>query len=263
MSPAELERLLKLRRVPHGQLVLNWNAVSSDPEVVKLKERLRYLVEQHLTDSQSVAIPGGMMVQRRGTSDQVVLQNGSLVVMRNFTKNVEKETDLLSAWISKNWSSFIRAFDGPIKLRFLAIILTVELSCEGVADEASEKALVARYFRPLAGWEDLADAEFRIAKAYDDRYYLNFGLSTYRTINLSMRAQPNILQEPQATPTMRVDVDQSVVDHGLKVQVDANTKVNQMKGAPPIEVTMKDFNRCLELAIGGIDSELEPFLRMA
>lgn len=259
-----IDHLLRLKRVPRAQIVLEWKGAPRDSDTEALLKRLGEALGRDLPEEAgSLATPPGIKAfLRPGSEDIAQLRHNSLTVMRRFTGSAEADPELTAKWIRNHWTPLFEPFKGPIKPRFVALILDVELSASEILDDASERRLLTRYLRRPPGWEDVVDAEFRISKVVEDRYFLNFGLSLYKTINLKMESAPALLAGPNDKPKVNVQIEQRVIDHGLKVQVDANTKVNILNGRADIEVTSADLTKCLELARNGIERELRPFLRM-
>lgn len=259
----KIAQLLDVRRFARGQLVVSWKATDEAAER-KLLAALKRRFEKELSGA-AVASQGALMILHQpGTENEVQIgPGGVLVVKRRFTGNVERSSQLLKAWVEKHWLPIFSDFD-EITPNFLALMLDVELSAEGILDDPQTRQLIARYMKPVPGWDDLADCEFRVSKAVEQRYYLNFGVSTYKTVSVNVTGQiplPLSKKGESGAQPLKVDIAEEPLDRGLKVQIDANTKFNQLNELPPIVADHNDFTRCLDLACKAADDELPTFLR--
>lgn len=268
VSSEQIEQLLRLFRIARAQLILHWQARTGSEEE-RVENRVLNGLRAHLeretgrTPSRSPLGPDGpVFFPSAAGDDNAALEPGGLTIQRPFTGNVSRDALLFGSWVRKHWLPFFSNFENPVLPNFVALVTEVELSGKDILDAKQERALLTRYLRPIPGWTDLADAEFRVCRQEGPRFFLNFGLSTYRTMKVGLRGQRAAKPDDRGRDFLEVEMTQEMSDSGIKLRIDANTKVNILNGLGPIVVSPADLEKCVDMTVSAIVGELASFLRL-
>lgn len=128
------------------------------------------------------------------------------------------------------------------RVRFVALILDLQFS-------GMDLPAIGPYLATFVRWSgpDLADAEWRVARRYEDRYFVNWLVSQYETREFRIKVPAGVKEVALVTTSGVV-----LKDRGLRLRVDVNTKVNIADGMGAIEIIERDVERLRDLAVDAV-----------
>lgn len=245
-----LQRVISDRRIMRAQLVFEWPTTEfPTPLVPLLRERIS---REFGTPQADVLEPPyiGQWQGPAGRSAQFGLDAfiGGLRVVLNttFTGRHQLDGALAASWIRSHWLPIFQAVErSSTPPTVAAVVVDLHASTLGL-DVDPTSAVVP--FVQIPGWRDgIADAELRVSKNVDDRYFLNFGLSVYADQSADVSQVP-VETDAAGRPTkFSLRHRSETTDKGVRIKLDANTKVNVVKERGPIQVSTADVERLLSL----------------
>jgi len=135
---------------------------------------------------------------------------------------------------------------GLATVRFAAFVVDLQFSTMNPTPLPNAGIVVPSFMNLPASLGPLVDGEWRAAKK-TERYYTNWTLNTFETRQI--RAQAAIGPLGPAAPA---EITQNLLlDAGLRLRVDVNTKVNVLEGTGEIVVDVTDFTQLRDLGIDG------------
>jgi hypothetical protein len=160
------------------------------------------------------------------------------------TKNVEQGVRHGADVLVKHATRVHNKLGGIAKIRFAAFVVDIHFSTMAPSALPNAGVVGASFVRMPESVGPLVDAEWRAATISGDRYFKNWGISTYETRKFVAQATLG-----PGGPSPAEVTSSELLDAGLRLRIDVNTKVNVLHGTGQIEVGIDDFQQIRDLAI--------------
>jgi hypothetical protein len=145
------------------------------------------------------------------------------------------------------------AVGGETRARFAALVLDLQFP-------AMDLPPVGPYLASFVRWPVPApeDAEWRVATRRQDRYFVNWFVGQYEAREYQVEVPAGSREVSLSQPNAAV-----LQDRGLRLRVDANTRVNIAEGKGAVEILEADLGRLRDLAAEAVDTALQGLRRGA
>jgi len=243
---ATLNKLIAGRQIDSAQLMIQWTALEKEKEK-NVARVLEPLLRADYPQSQGEVFkpPSGLVFVGQERTVQVL--PGTFNVQLRLKQDFRTNADRAFEYLVRKWGPLDQAVRGFAPAKFMAFLLGLEFSTFGLSVDVRE--FLANYIRPT-GIGEPADAEWRIAFSDAERYFINLSASMYQKLKTTL----------VMTQGGVVNTTNEVVDEGIAVRVDVNTKYPGFHGLPDPDITEQDFSELRKLARRCVDETVPRLL---
>lgn len=222
-----LEELLARRRVALLTCVLEVDAVApvASPIVEQAIGRAAHGMERAQTPP-----PGADALWAGRQGDQLTWNGVQLMYLAPVRADLQRDARGAAELGGATLRRYAEALRSTAPVRFAALIVDLEFSSRDLPP-------VGPWLTSFVHWpvDEAADGEFRVARRDSGRFFVNWTVGAYERRQAVI---PMVLGLRKVTIT-----GAQLTDQGLRVRVDANTKVNLADNAGPIVVEDGDLER--------------------
>lgn len=169
-----------------------------------------------------------------GRGKQTTWQPNTVTFVENFRESDKKpEPGDAFSGTAAELRRLIKTISDVATPRMAGIVVDLQFSS---LELGSVGPLIASFMHPQLG--PLVDAEWRVASK-DNGIFVNLALSTYETRRMNVQ----VALDPSGTRIATPSSSGELLDTGLNLRIDVNTKVNIQEGTEKIVITDEHLER--------------------